>query len=107
LRYALRQTDNRIHISDECPAVRAMEATWPNTVEPGRTAFLFAVKGLLRVCAGGHGPAATGEVSHHRAALGEAFTLAEIEAALAAPQPKILGHRSMPQKHSHVRCPAD
>lgn len=88
LRYAW-QTDNRLTIPMSGTGSAAMEATLANTVEPGDS-VLVAVKGYFGLRLVDMAQRYRAEVHTIERPWGEAFTLAEIEAALLRHQPKIL-----------------
>ena len=88
LRYAW-QTDNRLTIPMSGTGSAAMEATLANTVEPGDK-VLVAVMGYFGLRLVDMAGRYRAEVATIERPWGEAFTLAEIEAALAAHQPAIL-----------------
>jgi alanine-glyoxylate transaminase/serine-glyoxylate transaminase/serine-pyruvate transaminase len=88
LRYAW-QTDNRLTIPMSGTGSAAMEATLANTIEPGDK-VLVAVKGYFGLRLADMAGRYRAEVATIEKPWGEAFTLAEIEAALAHHRPAIL-----------------
>ena len=88
LRYAW-QTDNRLTLPMSGTGSAAMEATLANTVEPGDK-VLVAVKGYFGLRLADMASRYQAEVVTIERPWGEAFTPAEIEAALIAHRPTIL-----------------
>lgn len=88
LRYAW-QTDNRLTLPMSGTGSAAMEATLANTIEPGDK-VLVAVKGYFGLRLADMAGRYQAEVVTIERPWGEAFTLAEIEAALERHRPAIL-----------------
>jgi len=88
LRYAW-QTDNRLTIPMSGTGSAAMEATLANTIEPGEK-VLVAVKGYFGLRLADMAGRYRAEVVTIEKPWGEAFSLDELEQALASHRPKIL-----------------
>ncbi len=88
LRYAW-QTDNRLTIPMSGTGSAAMEATLANTIEPGEK-VLVAVKGYFGLRLADMAGRYRAEVVTLEKPWGEAFSLEELEQALASHRPKIL-----------------
>ncbi len=88
LRYAW-QTDNRLTIPMSGTGSAAMEATLANTVEPGDK-VLVAVKGYFGLRLADMAGRYRAEVATISVPWGEAFSLAQLEAALIEHKPAIL-----------------
>lgn len=88
LRYAW-QTDNRLTIPMSGTGSAAMEASLANTIEPGDT-VLVAVKGYFGLRLADMAGRYRANVVMIEKPWGEAFSLAELENAIATHKPKIL-----------------
>jgi alanine-glyoxylate transaminase / serine-glyoxylate transaminase / serine-pyruvate transaminase len=88
LRYAC-QTDNRLTIPMSGTGSAAMEASLANTIEPGDT-VLVAVKGYFGLRLADMAGRYRANVVTIEKPWGEAFSLAELENAVATHRPKIL-----------------